>query len=112
MSQTIQANSLVTLHYRISLPSGQPLISTFNATPATLQLGAGDDADGIMAAKAIGDEGVPLTFGKANFDGALCDAKNPPHFDKGTVITWLLDFDGAGGTAAADVTILFSFLEG
>ena len=42
MSQTIQANSLVTLHYRISLPSGQPLISTFNATPATLQLGAGE----------------------------------------------------------------------
>ncbi|HRM69070.1 MAG TPA: peptidylprolyl isomerase, partial [Thauera phenylacetica] len=34
MSEAIQANSLVTLHYRISLPSGQPLISTFNATPA------------------------------------------------------------------------------
>ncbi|CAM5395818.1 FKBP-type peptidyl-prolyl cis-trans isomerase [Thauera mechernichensis] len=42
MSQTIDANSLVTLHYRISLPNGQPLISTFNATPATLQLGAGE----------------------------------------------------------------------
>ena len=42
MSQIVQANSLVTLHYRISLPSGQPLISTFNATPATLQLGAGE----------------------------------------------------------------------
>ncbi|AMO35877.1 MULTISPECIES: FKBP-type peptidyl-prolyl cis-trans isomerase [Thauera] len=42
MSQVVQANSLVTLHYRISLPNGQPLISTFNATPATLQLGAGE----------------------------------------------------------------------
>lgn len=42
MSQVVEANSLVTLHYRISLPSGQPLISTFNATPATLQLGAGE----------------------------------------------------------------------
>ena len=42
MSEAIQANRLVTLHYRISLPSGQPLISTFNATPATLQLGAGE----------------------------------------------------------------------
>lgn len=42
MSQTIAPNSLVTLHYRISLPNGQPLISTFNATPATLQLGAGE----------------------------------------------------------------------
>jgi hypothetical protein len=40
------------------------------------------------------------------------DAKNPPHFAKGSVITWLVDFDGAAGTAAADVMILFSFLEG
>ena len=24
-----------------------------------------------------------------------CDAKNPPHFAKGSVITWLVDFDGA-----------------
>lgn len=42
MSQTVAANSLVTLHYRITLPNGQPLISTFEATPATLQLGAGE----------------------------------------------------------------------
>ena len=75
-------------------------------------MGTGDDADGILKARVIGDAGTPMTFVKTNFDGALCDAKNPPHFDKGTVITWLLDFDGAGGTAAADVTLLFSFLEG
>lgn len=42
MSQTVAENSLVTLHYRITLPNGQPLISTFEATPATLQLGAGE----------------------------------------------------------------------
>lgn len=42
MSQTVTAQSLVTLHYRITLPNGQPLISTFEATPATLQLGAGE----------------------------------------------------------------------
>ncbi len=42
MSQTVSENSLVTLHYRISLPDGQPLISTFEAGPATLQLGAGE----------------------------------------------------------------------
>lgn len=40
----IQANSLVTLHYRISLENGQPLISTYEATPATLQLGQGEIA--------------------------------------------------------------------
>lgn len=42
MSQTVAENSLVTLHYRITLENGQPLISTFEATPATLQLGAGE----------------------------------------------------------------------
>ena len=42
MSNTVAPDSLVTLHYRISLPNGQPLISTFEATPATLQLGANE----------------------------------------------------------------------
>ncbi len=47
MSQTVAANSLVTLHYRITLPNGQPLISTFEAGPATLQLGAGEMLPGM-----------------------------------------------------------------
>jgi FKBP-type peptidyl-prolyl cis-trans isomerase SlpA len=41
VSTLVAADSLVTLHYRITLPNGQPLISTFDATPATLQMGAG-----------------------------------------------------------------------
>jgi FKBP-type peptidyl-prolyl cis-trans isomerase SlpA len=42
LSQTVAADSLVTLHYRIAQPDGQPLLSTFEATPATLKLGAGE----------------------------------------------------------------------
>lgn len=42
MSTLVAADSLVTLHYRITLRNGQPLISTFDATPATLQMGAGE----------------------------------------------------------------------
>lgn len=42
MTQTAQPDSLVTLHYRIALENGQPLISTFEGTPATLQLGNGE----------------------------------------------------------------------
>ncbi|MDR2208938.1 MAG: FKBP-type peptidyl-prolyl cis-trans isomerase [Azoarcus sp.] len=42
MNQTVLADSLVTLHYRITQPNGQPLLSTFEATPATLKLGAGE----------------------------------------------------------------------
>jgi FKBP-type peptidyl-prolyl cis-trans isomerase SlpA len=41
MNQYVAADSLVT-HYRIALPGGQPLISTFDGNPATLQLGAGE----------------------------------------------------------------------
>ncbi len=42
MTHTVQPDSLVTLHYRIALENGQPLISTFEGTPATLQLGNGE----------------------------------------------------------------------
>ncbi|QID18677.1 peptidylprolyl isomerase [Nitrogeniibacter mangrovi] len=40
MTKIVEPNSLVTLNYRITAESGQPLISTFEGQPATLQLGA------------------------------------------------------------------------
>lgn len=42
MTQIVQPDSLVTLHYCIAAANGQPLINTFEGTPATLQLGAGE----------------------------------------------------------------------
>jgi len=42
VSQTVQANSLITLNYRIVLDNGTAVIDTFQGTPATLQLGAGE----------------------------------------------------------------------
>lgn len=42
MTQFVQPDSLVTLHYRIAMENGQPLISTFEGTPATLKLGVGE----------------------------------------------------------------------
>lgn len=42
MPQTVQPNSLVTLHYRIALNDETEIISTFGASPATLQLGSGE----------------------------------------------------------------------
>lgn len=61
MSQTVQPDSLVTLHYRITLPNGQPLISTFEATPATLKLGAGEmlpAMEGLLVGLAAGTRHV------------------------------------------------------
>jgi FKBP-type peptidyl-prolyl cis-trans isomerase SlpA len=42
MAGTVEANSLLTLHYRIALADDTELLSTFGATPATLQLGGGE----------------------------------------------------------------------
>jgi len=39
MTQVVQGNSLLTLHYRIALADDTELIGTFGGAPATLQLG-------------------------------------------------------------------------
>ncbi len=83
-----------------------------NNNSATLQLGTSADADGILLAAAIGDSSTPLAFGAADFNGALADGVNPLHLASGAILAWLLDFDGAAGTAAQHVDILFTFLEG
>ncbi len=42
MNERVTLNSLLTLHYRIAAADGTELVSTFDATPATLQLGNGE----------------------------------------------------------------------
>lgn len=42
MSQTVRAGSLITLHYRVATGDDIELVSTFESTPATLQLGSGE----------------------------------------------------------------------
>lgn len=42
MADIVRPDSLVTLHYRIALSDDTELISTFDTTPATLQLGCGE----------------------------------------------------------------------
>jgi FKBP-type peptidyl-prolyl cis-trans isomerase SlpA len=72
LSLTVAPDSLVTLHYRFSLPNGQPLISTFESTPATLQLGAGEMLPGmerLIVGLEIGSHHV--------FDLAAADAFGP-----------------------------------
>ena len=83
-----------------------------NANGATLQIGTAADADGLLVAGSIGDSGVPALFKRGDFDGALVASGQYPHVAKGTVVKWLLDFDGAGGVAATDVTIVFYVQEG
>lgn len=49
MSDRIKADSLVTLHYRLATAEDVALVSTFDGTPATLQLGNGELAPTLEA---------------------------------------------------------------
>ncbi|MEZ5616539.1 MAG: FKBP-type peptidyl-prolyl cis-trans isomerase [Rhodocyclaceae bacterium] len=42
MSEVVEENSLLTLHYRLALADDTELVSTFGGKPATLQLGSGE----------------------------------------------------------------------
>lgn len=42
MSETVRAGNLITLHYRVATGDDTELVSTFDSTPATLQLGSGE----------------------------------------------------------------------
>jgi FKBP-type peptidyl-prolyl cis-trans isomerase SlpA len=44
VSECIVSNSLVTLHYRLTAGEDFELVSTFDTTPATIQLGSGEIA--------------------------------------------------------------------
>lgn len=56
MTERVQADSLITLHYRLATGDDTELVSTFGATPATLQLGSGELAP--MLERCVG--GLPV----------------------------------------------------
>ena len=41
-TETVRAGNLITLHYRVATGDDTELVSTFDSTPATLQLGSGE----------------------------------------------------------------------
>jgi len=46
---TVQADSLITLHYRLAGDDDTTLVTTFDSSPATLQLGSGELAPALEA---------------------------------------------------------------
>ena len=78
-----------------------------NNSDATLKLGNSSDAAAYLAETTFGDSGTPTEFGKDSFVGA-----EYPHIPDGTLFILTLDYDGAAGTAAQNVTILLTFSEG
>lgn len=49
MTELVKLDSLVTLHYRVATADDTEIVSTFGATPATLQLGSGELAPPLEA---------------------------------------------------------------
>ncbi|MDP1653318.1 MAG: FKBP-type peptidyl-prolyl cis-trans isomerase [Rhodocyclaceae bacterium] len=49
MTDLVKLDSLVTLHYRVATADDTEVVSTFGATPATLQLGSGELAPPLEA---------------------------------------------------------------
>ncbi|MFZ2097325.1 MAG: hypothetical protein WAV05_11880 [Anaerolineales bacterium] len=79
-----------------------------NSNNGILDIGNSGDADAYVGDLDIGDSGTP----------AECDAPgdfegdNYPHIAAGTIVTAALDYDGAGGTATHDFTLVLTFTEG
>ncbi|MCK6391446.1 MAG: FKBP-type peptidyl-prolyl cis-trans isomerase [Azonexus sp.] len=47
MSDTVRSDSYLTLHYRITTLDGEEFLSTFDMSPATLQMGSGQLAENL-----------------------------------------------------------------
>jgi hypothetical protein len=60
-----------------------------------------------LASSAIGDSDTPVEFDRDDFVGAQY-----PHIADGTIINVGLDYDGAGGTATPNFTVVLTFTEG
>ncbi|MBK8336096.1 MAG: FKBP-type peptidyl-prolyl cis-trans isomerase [Sterolibacteriaceae bacterium] len=61
MTQIVQPDSLVTLHYRMALADDEELMTTFGGSPATLKLGSGELAPALercLAGLPVGERRV------------------------------------------------------
>ena len=50
MTTTVRSDSYLTLHYRITTLDGEEFLSTFDMSPATLQMGSGQLAENLESA--------------------------------------------------------------
>jgi hypothetical protein len=78
-----------------------------NANSGLITIGTTSSAAAYLASSSIGDSSVPAEFDKDDFVGTEF-----PHIVDGTVLAIALDYDGNGGTATADLTLVLTFTEG
>jgi hypothetical protein len=78
-----------------------------NDSDATLKIGTTSSDAAYLAAGVIGDSNVPVEKERTDFVDSQF-----PRISDGDIVKVSLDHDGAAGTAAADATIVLTFVEG
>ena len=78
-----------------------------NASNAVMVIGTSSDNDAYLTAVDVGDSNVPSEFDRDDFVNTQY-----PRLPKGDVVSVLIDYDGAGGTAVANLSIVLTLLEG
>ena len=79
-----------------------------NANNGLLIFGISTNTDSILASASIGDSNTPVEFDVDNW--ATTNATGA--FSKGEILVATLDYDGAGGTATDDFTLVITVLDG
>lgn len=85
-----------------------------NDSDALIVIGDSADPDEYLTSVVIGDSGVPAEFDHDDFVDTAGDTHSRyyPRIVDGTIVAIALDYDGAGGTAADDFTLVLTLCEG
>lgn len=85
-----------------------------NANDGLLTIGDSSDADEYLTSSSIGDSHTPAEFDGDDFvdTSGNTHSRYYPRIADGTVVKIALDYDGAGGTATNDFTLVLTFAEG
>ncbi len=85
-----------------------------NASSATFTVGDTTDVDEYLTASDVGDSDVPAEYDGNDFVDTAGVSHNRyyPRISDGTIVKIAVDYDGASGTAANDLTIVLTFAEG
>ncbi len=111
MNAAVKPDSLVTLHYRLATGGDTTLVSTFDSSPATLQLGGGELAPALEACLeglAAGDHQTFLlppeqAFGAHNPDLVQRLARKDLPDDARLAPMSMVEFSSAAGAAFTGV---------
>jgi len=111
---TLSAN----INIRFTVPSDCSLVHVSavasNASSATLTVGDSTDTDEYLTANDVGDSNTPAEYDGDDFvdSSGVSHSRYYPHITDGTVVVVSVDYDGASGTAADDLTVVLTFVEG